>query len=1044
MSSTLNWLKQQCQQNLLTEKWLLCHRTSIGQIWKDRITLSGTATINLHAKTIGGIAISIAADRLCLGGMTLLDRSKSIALVQELLVSASEAESLKYYRSLEHLESLSRLIAGTIEELRLAVVLPDQIAEQSTQPPTKAGDLRLLYAAYLESLESRRLADLASCIDIATSQLSSGAFVLANKLIILIPGQLDLSKAESRFLESLGQKCTVLRRQKTPSLVEMRESIIQLAMQRPAAWRYCVGHGEVNELRSATRRLLNGPSSRPIRFDDVELVYTDASYPPLIYEFFSAAFERLRSHGLVSDQTATCPVTFAEGLPSVYARPGRALRGWLRWIRSSFVQSKAVHMLREGLLVRPDSASQVGYSRLASNLRSISIGFEETRYLPQIQLAIAEARALQTEYQNRQPDPAGSEPGQYRDFGLPALQTLEQMFQALLRLTPSQQDSSSQILTKAKLFLLQCARCESRLDREARNQLLDAIDAKTQSLDLANESQHSVLNWLESLPLETRVMASGPQPGCIHVSRIQDAGFTGRAAVFVLGMDERRFPRNTAVDPILLDDERRLISTSLTTSIERANSEQQAWFIFLSRVLESSEANLQFSFCNRELIEDRQVAPSPALVDLFRLTQNNPRAQTDDLLNALEPATSFVGKQAEDWLDGNEQLLASCLSTQNGRHQRDLLEYHHGHFQEARQANNSRALTEFTAYDGFVPQAGSILDPRLPDSFCSASRLETYGHCPRRFFFRYALGVVPPDQLDVDPEQWLEPLALGSLVHQVFEAFMRDLTSKKIVPNYKRDKDQLLDLLYEQVEIYQARFPCPNRDARDRQIEHLIEMCDIFLREEQRYCEANGARPWVLEASLGLKEEPKSELDCPDPIELMLNDGRSIRTSGRIDRIDRLMKAGSVGYSIWDYKTGSDFGYKPSDPFNQGRKLQSYLYVSMLRHRLATQDNAKASAISFGYFFPNPKTQGLRIQWSAAELKQGDSILTSICDMIASGLFPATTAKEDCTCCDYANVCGDTTFISSESLRKSLDPINRLRLSEWIKLRGIATEEAYQ
>ena len=68
----------------------------------------------------------------------------------------------------------------------------------------------------------------------------------------------------------------------------------------------------------------------------------------------------------------------------------------------------------------------------------------------------------------------------------------------------------------------------------------------------------------------------------------------------------------------------------------------------------------------------------------------------------------------------------------------------------------------------------------------------------------------------------------------------------------------------------------------------------------------------------------------------------------------------------------------------------------MLRHRLAAIGKGTDIATSFGYFFPNPKTEGLRLQWTASELKQGDGIVTNICDLIESGVFPATTDPADC------------------------------------------------
>ena len=59
-----------------------------------------------------------------------------------------------------------------------------------------------------------------------------------------------------------------------------------------------------------------------------------------------------------------------------------ALRGWLRWARHDCIQTRAVQLIREGLLVRPEHGNTIGYSRLASALRQIPIGFQCYRAWP--------------------------------------------------------------------------------------------------------------------------------------------------------------------------------------------------------------------------------------------------------------------------------------------------------------------------------------------------------------------------------------------------------------------------------------------------------------------------------------------------------------------------------------------------------------------------------------------------------------------------------------------------------------------------------------
>ena len=301
----------------------------------------------------------------------------------------------------------------------------------------------------------------------------------------------------------------------------------------------------------------------------------------------------------------------------------------------------------------------------------------------------------------------------------------------------------------------------------------------------------------------------------------------------------------------------------------------------------------------------------------------------------LVPQFHFASTDSGDWLRESDGELAKLLTSSDSEEARSILESQYPHFAAARFAEEQRETPAFTEFDGLVPEAGPSLSPTNSEGRVSPSRLETFGTCPRRFFFKYGLGAYPPDEWNIDPERWLDPINLGNLIHGLFETFMRELTSDDRSPEAKRDLPRLLELLNEHIDAYLADIPILNEDAFQRQREWLEECCEIFLEKEEAYCLETGAKPWVMEAAIGLDEDPVSDLDCREPIALGLKNGELIRVGGRIDRIDRLATDGSESYAIWDYKSGSDWGFSQDDPFKQGRKLQSFLYVGMLRHRLA-------------------------------------------------------------------------------------------------------------
>ena len=859
-----------------------------------------------------------------------------------------------------------------------------------------------------------------------------------------MPERPRLSHAERRFLEAISTRARLLHPERLDAYAIASETIPDQLSGGKTRFSHLAGMGEVNEVRGVFQRIFSSRHGGSKRLDEVEILHTDyGQYVPLILEQVTAWLADTEESDSSAPEIDMIPVTFAEGVACIYSRPGRALRAWLRWARHDFVQTRAVQLIREGLLFRPADADRVGFSRLADALRKVPIGFQRDRYLPKIRQAIesAEQSARQYHQQGDSDDVAGVDVRSGRDFGLSTLRSVWAIVQPLVDLAPTASDDAAAVLTKARQFLVQCARADNKLDRAARDRLLDDIDTMMATLNLGSDHEVDLFQWLEQLPIESRIMARGPQPGAVHVSPLSQGGHSGREQIFVVGLDDSRYPKRVAVDPVLLDSERKGLSRNLQTSADVDEDQQRALDRSLYRALSKPAAEVCLSYSVRNLAEDRANYPSASMLELFRLTEQKKDAHMDDLIAHVGPPVAFVSKQPEDQLCIADRQLAKLLGEPNHGERQRWLEEQFEHARLGRIALESKNSKPFGEYDGFVPVAGTNLDPSVAERV-SPSRLETYGACPRRYFFRYGLGLYPPDEWIMDRERWLDPLQYGNLVHGLFEQFLCDLTARDLVPSMDRDRGPLLEMLAARIEALKSDNPIPNEDAFRRTCDVLEETCEIFLTKEEQYCRDHHARPWVLEASIGLPGEPTTDLDCEDPIPLTLSDGRVIRVGGRLDRVDQLTVRGSQRYAIWDYKSGSSFGFDQERPFNQGRKLQPFLYAGMLRHRLAAMGRGEDAVESFGYFFPGPRTQGLRLQWTRAELRGGDGVLKSICDLICHGVFAPTTDPKDCVYCDYLTVCGDADAVAENSRWKASQECNHV-LAPLRELREIeiSTEE---
>ncbi|MCR9295898.1 MAG: PD-(D/E)XK nuclease family protein [bacterium] len=1045
MNATVQWLAGLCQEHLLAEKWLLAEDLRSAQQWKDRLNLAGHSTIHLHAQSVPSLTVTLSGNLLADQGLRYVSSATSQMIVRGVLSQLIAEGQLSYFASSHGLDSLSELLSHSIHDMRLANLRPESLGESEFESAAKGRDIKRIFRGYCQELERRRLVDYPGALQRVTEGLEAGLIDLSRPLM-MIPEELQLSSLESGMLEAFAKRASIMR----PPGIEVfspratRNRIASRVKAGSAQFEYFCGYGEVNEVRGVLQRVLSKATEGPIAFDDVEILHTDYShYVPLIYELLAKWLTEPASKGDgVGGQLASLeslPVTFAEGLACIYSRPGRALRGWLRWARHDFIQSKLVQLIREGLLVRPEPANTIGYSRLANTLRRLPIGFQADRYLPKIRAAILSARNRIEEQASRLPKNATRrqthEP--QRDFGLAALEALEAMVNRLVELAPRPSDDAVALLEKTRLFLTDCARADNQLDRYAKAKLLDDISGMQATLQYVDQADFGVWQWLEELPQQSRILSGGPMPGCMHLAPLSTGGTSGRRQLFVIGLDDGRFPKQARVEPVLLDSERRRISADLPTSHQVAERQQQALMRMLYRALADDELKVYCSYSCRTLGEDRTLFPSSSLLELFRLTENKPDAHMQDLLRGIGPPVSFVSLNPHHHLDDGDVSLALQLGEPEVAKRQRLLQRdfpHHAFQQRAREALFSAELSSF---DGYVPEAGQDLDPSTNGRRISASHLETYGVCPRRYFFRHGLRITPPDEWQMDPEKWLDALQFGSFVHSLFEEFLREHTKQQLRPCVKRDREPLRRQLHSKLKQWQLDLPILSQDAYQRQLEQLEEICDIFLRKEEEYCEGRNATPWVMEASIGLGDAPATPLDCPEPIPLSLSDGRVLQVGGKIDRVDRLMVEGSEHYAIWDYKSGSDYGFSQEDPFRHGRKLQPFLYLGMLRHRIISLGGKKEAVESFGFFFPTFKTDGLRLSWTHAELKRGDEILRLVCDSIRKGLFVPTTDKDDCKYCDYLAVCGDPAIVTADSLRKSQEPQNHSTMRSWRKLREI-------
>lgn len=993
-----------CAAHLLHTKLLLAPSHRVGHQWIETLVRGGHSVVNLRPATALQIALDVAGCDLARQGLTLVTRA-----VGEFVVDAawSQLAADGYLSRLEKSVELSAAVYASLSSLRLAGCSSDKLDETRLESRAKGQDLRVLLKAYEEFLTKQALVDEADVFRQATTRMLADPSALSRESRVLIPEGFRAAGLERVFLDALpsSQKIAIAqpsgRADAPASDIRLLGGIGHVAdfpvPNRDGSVQFFRAIGEANEVREVLRRCLADGA----HLDGVEVLHPDAeTYVPLIYATALRYFSE-------PDRPEGVPITFAEGVPASLSRPGRALSAWLQWISEGYPQRLLVEMIGEGLLDYGDG-EDLSFSSLVRLLRPIAIGLEAANYLPKIDEQIQALRRSPPKPATIEDDNAFQIAAHQRK--LKGLAALRKLIAQLLKLSRDVASGSGKVaLEAAATFLEKSARSVSELDRYAAEALLEQLRDRQLWLDrLGIELDPE--KWLQALPAQTKVLGSGPRPGHLHVANLMSGGQSGRRRTFVVGFDDRRFPGAGLQDPILLDRERTNLSPELSTSAIRLRQKIEDVAAMLSRL----SGSVTLSWPCLDMAADQASFPASIVLAASRLVTGLQTTDLEAINSAVGPPVSFAPTTADKALDEAERWLWRLSDEQiQGTDQLSLVEAHYPHLARGSESLRQQA-SGFGPFNGCVPAAGKVLNPFAVDSRpLSASALETAGRCPRAFFFRNGLQLYPPEEMELDLDRWLDPAEFGLLLHDVFRQFMADLSQAGQRPHFERDHVRLAKILQETVDEWREKTPPPNENAFRMQNWRLVRIAKIFLQDEEVFCQTS--QPRFFEVALGLAVAAGgSVLDDPEPVQVVLPSGKSIRVKGQIDRVD---ETGEHRFAVWDYKMGSGYGFEPSDPFRQGRRLQSVLYLQMMGTALRAKHDSAATVERFGYFFPGLREQGLRVAWGADELAAGVATLEHLCSLVAEGAFPATNNVDDCKFCDYKSVCRDTKSVAAQSQR---------------------------
>lgn len=973
-------LRAEVQNHLLADKRLLAPSLRIGRQWTQRLARLGVGLVNVHVSTLKRLAMELTDARRQKTGWQLLSRYGQTLVVELIWREYCREFPSRPWPSHSCSETLPYALTRTLTDLRMAGLTSADIRE-SELPEHRRQELADLLDRYERALKDQHCIDEATLYDWAISAILDCPTLLGADTRFLVPSNLPAEGLARRLVDQLpANRCVCLSwvAEADADAISTDRNRLRFLF-RPDRAPPAFGDQTVRfqrtldpaiEVDSVVRHAL----AMGLPLDQIEVLYSDPdTYVPLFLEK-SAAWADERVKGLEKG----LPITFADGVPLRWTRPGRAVLGWLRWLEQDLNQAVLLELLADRLLSLPT----VSRWKVSAWIRQMRVGWGKSRWQKQL-----------NEFAPVKPTDTGDEWLKVRNW-----------LSDLVQHAPAPDADPLTWITAAESLIPSIPPGRTDLEEQARHRLIGALKEMRSEHLRVKVGPRDMATRLGDLMVQTPVAGQGPKPGCLHVASIWSGGHSGRPCTFVLGLDEDRCRLAFSEDPLLRDSERRRLSPELTTAQERTETRREE----LASKLSCLEGSVTLSFACFSVVEDEQIGPSEVYIAAERLMQQPEKPR---LLGFGPSAGQPALVREEPWwrLGGPPWPVSEGLN---------WLSRNHPNWAAGFKAEQRRLSNEITPYDGWVPAAGAALGLIGSQPFlASAKSLEVLGRCPLAFFFGHVLNLEPPEELPNPEADYLPGDLRGRVLHEFYQRVITEMTVA--VASSQWDRDNALRLLWEILETHLQDHPPPSAARLEEEQKGLFLAALVFLAEEEQ--QQNQILARYAEVSIGFAgTQPQSDLDDPEPLLLPLAGGLQVRVQGRLDRIDeiRASQAGRSGaaeessgqseFWVWDYKTGKVTDQFSANHFRTGRLLQPFLYWLLATARLQAAGRlpADATVSGFRYFFTADLPHlGDSYTWTTRDLVQGSEVISRLLQLAHHGLFLATDDEKDCKRCTFRLIC---------------------------------------
>ncbi len=453
--------------------------------------------------------------------------------------------------------------------------------------------------------------------------------------------------------------------------------------------------------------------------------------------------------------------------------------------------------------------------------------------------------------------------------------------------------------------------------------------------------------------------------------------------VFLLGLNDKKFPQITTEDPILRDYYRYQLRDTLgywiNASLDRGDEEK---LLFYQAVTSAQE---KLVVCYARYGEDGKPAvPSVYVTQLARACELH--LQAADAPRVSGRLSERLLAYPASYLTPQEMACQLVLGNNVRQHLQQV-----GFLSESvkRSLVSSESLVgggALNAYDGCIRQGARIFGRENERGF-SPSALQELGTCPQKYFFNRVLGLGEPDKLASRHElaadkrgssyhailqDFYQILYQQHLTHTLFDVGVEKYITQSIARVYTKNSYRLFGIY---PVVWELILETISKKLTDFVVEDLKNLGNFT--------------PSLFEQTV-----------CAEPTEKL-----PIKLRGIIDRVD--IDEVHKQFYIADYKSSrKGSGKLVSDIFTH-LILQPFVYVLLAKQLPQLKDYTAAGSCLLA--IANYKKTELSAEQFVEIFPKACALLVGLCELIKQGKF-FICPSDLCAYCPYGQLCRKDAF----------------------------------